>query len=151
MPSAASRSATRSAVEEGIVAGGGVTLIRCQATLDELAATLEGDERTGVQMLKKVFEEPLIQIAENAGVEGTVVVDAVRKSNDPEFGYDAMDNVYGNMIERGVIDPVKVTRSALENAASIAGMVLTTESLITDIPEPPGATPAMPDMGHMDY
>jgi chaperonin GroEL len=144
-------SATRSAVEEGIVAGGGVSLIRCQPVLDALAATLDGDERTGVQMLKRVFEEPLIQIAENAGVEGTVVVDAVRKSNDPEFGYDAMDNVYGNMIERGVIDPVKVTRSALENAASIAGMVLTTESLITDIPEPPGSTPAMPDMGHMDY
>jgi chaperonin GroEL len=144
-------SATRSAVEEGIVAGGGVSLIRCQPVLDELAATLEGDERTGVQMLKRVFEEPLIQIAENAGVEGTVVVDAVRKSKDPEYGYDAMDNVYGNMIERGVIDPVKVTRSALENAASIATMVLTTESLITDIPEPPGSTPAMPDMGHMDY
>jgi chaperonin GroEL len=144
-------SATRSAVEEGIIAGGGVSLIRAQPVLDALAATLEGDERTGVQMLKKVFEEPLIQIAENAGVEGTVVVDAVRKSSDPEYGYDAMDNVYGNMIERGVIDPVKVTRSALENAASIATMVLTTESLITDIPEAPGATPQMPDMGHMDY
>ena len=144
-------SATRSAVEEGIIAGGGVSLIRCQPVLDKLAATLEGDVRTGVQLLKRVFEEPLIQIAENAGVEGTVVVDAVRKSNDPEYGYDAMDNVYGNMIERGVIDPVKVTRSALENAASIATMVLTTESLITDIPEPPGSTPPMPDMGHMDY
>ncbi len=102
-------------------------------------------------LLKRVFEEPLIQIANNAGGEGTVVVDAVRKNADVDFGYDAMDMVYGNMIERGVIDPVKVTRSALENAVSIATMILTTESLITDIPEAPGAAPAMPDMGHMDY
>jgi chaperonin GroEL len=146
-------SATRAAVEEGIVPGGGVALIRCQGPLDELAATMEpGDERTGVLLLKRVFEEPLIQIVENAGAEGTVVVDAVRKSKDAEFGYDAMEGVYGNMITRGVIDPVKVTRSALENAVSIATMILTTESLITDIPEAPGATPAMPPgMDHMDY
>jgi len=146
-------SATRSAVEEGIVPGGGVALIRCQGPLDALAASMEpGDERTGVLLLKRVFEEPLIQIAENAGVEGTVVVDAVRKSKDPEFGYDAMDAIYGNMIERGVIDPVKVTRSALENAVSIATMVLTTEALVSDIPEAPGSTPQMPPgMDHMDY
>jgi chaperonin GroEL len=146
-------SATRSAVEEGIVPGGGVSLIRCQAALDELAAKMDpGDERTGVTLLKRVFEEPLIQISENAGVEGTVVVDAVRKNPNAEYGFDAMEGVYGNMIERGVIDPVKVTRSALENAVSIATMVLTTESLITDIPEPPGSTPAMPPgMDHMDY
>jgi len=145
-------SATRSAVEEGIVPGGGVSLIRCQAALDELAATMEvSDERTGVLLLRRVFEEPLIQIANNAGAEGTVIVDAVRKNPDLEFGYDAMDGVYGNMIERGVIDPVKVTRSALENAVSIAAMILTTESLITDIPEAPGSAPQMPDMGHMDY
>jgi chaperonin GroEL len=146
-------SATRSAVEEGIVPGGGVSLIRCQEALDDLAKGMEpSDERTGVLLLKKVFEEPLIQIAENAGVEGTVIVDAVRKSKDPEYGYDAMEGVFGNMIERGVIDPVKVTRSALENAVSIATMVLTTESLITDIPEAPGSTPAMPPgMDHMDY
>jgi chaperonin GroEL len=145
-------SATRSAVEEGIVPGGGVALIRCQEVLDKLAATLEGDERTGVLLMKRVFEEPLTNIADNAGAEGTVVVDAVRKSRDPEYGYDAMSGIYGNMLERGVIDPVKVTRSALENAVSIATMVLTTESLITDIPEPPGATPAgMPGMDHMDY
>jgi len=143
-------SATRSAVEEGIVPGGGVALIRCQKALDDLAKTLEGDERTGALLLKKVFEEPLTQIAENAGVEGTVVVDAVRKSADPEYGYDAMEGVYGNMLERGVIDPVKVTRSALENAVSIATLVLTTESLVTDIPEPPGQTP-QPHMDHMDY
>ncbi|HLF71202.1 MAG TPA: chaperonin GroEL [Dehalococcoidia bacterium] len=146
-------SATRSAVEEGIVPGGGVALIRCQSILDDLAKTMEpSDERTGVQLLKRVFEEPLIQIADNAGVEGTVVVDQVRRSKDPEYGYDAMEGVYGNMIERGVIDPVKVTRSALENAISIATMILTTESLITDIPEAPGAAPAMPPgMGGMDY
>src|SRR6185503_9992808 len=99
-------SATRAAVEEGIVAGGGVTLIRCQAILDNLAATMEpSDERTGVLLLKKVFEEPLIQIVNNAGGEGTVVVDAVRKNTDVDFGFDAMEMVYGNMIERGVIDP----------------------------------------------
>ena len=145
-------SATRAAVEEGIVPGGGIALIRCQSILDDLAATLEGDERTGVLLLKRAFEEPLTLIADNAGAEGTVVVDTVRKAADPDYGYDAMAGVYGNMIERGVIDPVKVTRSALENAASIATLILTTESLITDIPEPPGAMPAgMPGMDHMDY
>jgi chaperonin GroEL len=146
-------SATRSAVEEGIVPGGGVALVRCQAALDELAASLSGDERTGVNILKRAFEEPMTLIADNAGAEGTVIVDAVKKNSDPEFGYDAADNVFGNMIERGVIDPVKVTRSALENAVSIATMVLTTESLVADIPEAPGAMPAMPPggMGDMDY
>ncbi len=139
-------SATRAAVEEGIVPGGGVAMVRCQGVLDELAATLTGDERTGVLILRRSMEEPMIQIADNAGIEGTVVVDAVKKNPDPEYGYDAMVGVYGNMIERGVIDPVKVTRSAIENAASIANMILTTESLITDIPEPPGALPA--GMGH---
>jgi chaperonin GroEL len=141
-------SATRAAVEEGIVPGGGVALIRCQAVLDKLADSLEGDERTGVLMMRKVFEEPLTQIADNAGAEGTVVVDAVRKNKDPEFGYDAMNGAYGNMIQLGIIDPVKVTRTALENAASIATMILTTESLVTDIPEPPGAVPAPPPMDY---
>jgi chaperonin GroEL len=143
-------SATRAAVEEGIIPGGGIALIRCQATLDAVAEEVEGDERTGVLLLKRAFEEPLTQIADNAGVEGTVVVDAIKKNNDPDFGYDAMYDVYGNMIERGVIDPVKVTRSALENAASIATMVLTTESLITDIPEAPGGLPAGAGMEGMD-
>src|SRR3954468_5171300 len=145
-------SATRAAVEEGIVAGGGVTLIRCQRVLDKAAEGQEGDVRTGILMLRKCFEEPLTLIANNAGFEGSVVVDAVRKNPDDAFGFDAMEGVYGNMIERGVIDPVKVTRSALENAASIATMILTTESLITDIPDAPGAMPAMPGgMDHMDY
>ena len=143
-------SATRAAVEEGIIPGGGIALIRCQATLDAVAEEVEGDERTGVLLLKRAFEEPLTQIADNAGVEGTVVVDAIKKNNDRDFGYDAMYDVYGNMIERGVIDPVKVTRSALENAASIATMVLTTESLITDIPEAPGGLPAGAGMEGMD-
>src|SRR5438477_1427642 len=141
-------SATRAAVEEGIVPGGGVALIRCQGPLDRLAESLEGDERTGVIILKRAFEEPLTLIADNAGAEGTVVVDTVKKSNDPEFGYDATANVYGNMIKLGIIDPVKVTRSALENAASIATMILSTESLITDIPEPPGQAPAAPPMDY---
>ena len=143
-------SATRAAVEEGIVPGGGIALIRCQDTLDAVADEVEGDERTGVLLLKRAFEEPLTQIADNAGVEGTVVVDTIKKNSDPDFGYDAMYDVYGNMIERGVIDPVKVTRSALENAASIANMVLTTESLITDIPEAPGAMPAGAGMEGME-
>ena len=140
-------SATRAAVEEGIVPGGGIALIRCQEALDAVADAAEGDEKTGVLLLKRAFEEPLIQIADNAGVEGTVVVDTVKKHEDPFYGYDAMYEVYGNMIERGVIDPVKVTRSALENAASIANMVLTTESLVTDIPEAPAAMPAGAGMG----
>jgi chaperonin GroEL len=139
-------SATRAAVEEGIVPGGGVALIRCQPVLDKLAATLQGDERTGVMMMRKVFEEPLTQIADNAGAEGTVIVDAVRKNPDPEFGYDATTGQFGNMIQLGIIDPVKVTRTALENAASIATMILTTESLVTDIPEPPSQAPAPPPM-----
>ena len=143
-------SATRAAVEEGIVPGGGIALIRCQAALDDVADEVEGDERTGVLLLKRAFEEPLIQIANNAGVEGTVVVDTIKKNSDPNFGYDAMYDVYGDMIERGVIDPVKVTRCALENAASIANMILTTESLITDIPEAPGAMPAGAGMEGMD-
>ena len=145
-------SATRAAVEEGIVPGGGVALIRCQPALDELLETLEGDERTGVTVLKRAFEEPLTLIADNAGAEGTVIVDAVKKNPDLNYGYDAVDASFGNLHEKGIIDPVKVTRSALENAASIATMILTTESLVTDIPEPPGSAPAMPaGMDHMDY
>ncbi|HEY7269802.1 MAG TPA: chaperonin GroEL, partial [Dehalococcoidia bacterium] len=141
-------SATRAAVEEGIVPGGGVALLRCQSTLDKLAEGLSGDERTGVTLLRRSFEEPLTQIADNAGAEGTVVVDAVKKSKEAEYGYDAMNGKYGNMIELGIIDPVKVTRTALENAASIATMILTTESLVTDIPEPPSAVPAAPPMDY---
>lgn len=141
-------SATRAAVEEGIVAGGGVALIRCQAVLSKLEKKLEGDEQTGAAILAKAVEEPLRLIAENAGQEGSVVVDAVRKAKQPDQGYDAVRNDYANMFERGIVDPVKVVRSALENAASIAAILLTTESLITDIPEAPSAAPAPPPMDY---
>ena len=126
-------SATRAAVEEGIVAGGGVALLRAAAVLDGVeAATEEEDERTAVRMLKTALEAPLIQIAENAGREGSVVVQAVRRGKSPDYGYDARADEYGDLVKKGIIDPVKVVRSALENAVSIAGMVLTTESLVTD-------------------
>jgi len=140
-------SATRAAVEEGIVAGGGVALLRAVGSLDKLDKELTGDELTGARILKKALEEPLRLIAENAGKEGSVVANAVRQNKDAEWGYDAQDDVYGNLLERGIIDPVKVTRSALENAASIAALVLTTETLVTEIPEAPGAPgPQMPPM-----
>jgi chaperonin GroEL len=137
-------SATRAAVEEGIVPGGGVALLRCQATLDKLEKKLEGDEKTGALILRKAVEEPMRLIAENAGREGSVVVDAVQKSKKPDEGYDAVRDDYANMFERGIVDPVKVVRAALENAASIAAMVLTTESLVTDIPEAPHMAPGAP-------
>jgi len=136
-------SATRAAVEEGIIPGGGIAVVRASSKLDKLAEKLEGDERTGVTTLQRALLEPLRIIAENAGVEGSVVVDKVQKSTDPNFGYDAELNEYGDLMKKGIIDPVKVVRSGLENASSIASMVLTTESLVTDIPE---ATPAAPPM-----
>ncbi len=142
-------SATRAAVEEGIVVGGGVALLRSVAALDKLEKKLSADELTGVRILKKAVEEPLRIIVENAGQEGSVVAEAVRKSKDPEFGYDADKGEFGNLFERGIIDPVKVTRSGLENAASIATLVLTTESLVTEIPEAPAAVPQMPPQ--MEY
>jgi len=136
-------SATRAAVEEGIVPGGGVTFLRAQSSLDAADKDLTGDERTGLQILRKALEEPLSTIAFNAGKEGPVVVDQVRKLKNASEGYDALLDDFGDMFKKGIVDPAKVTRSALENAASIAGLVLTTESLVTDIPEPP-APPAMP-------
>jgi len=142
-------SATRAAVEEGIVAGGGVALLRAISSLDKLDKELSGDELTGARILKKALEEPLRLIAENAGKEGSVVANAVRLNKVAEWGYDAQNDVYGNLLEKGIIDPVKVTRSALENAASIAALVLTTETLVTEIPEPPSAQ--MPQMPPMDY
>jgi chaperonin GroEL len=125
-------SATRAAVEEGIVPGGGVALVSIIPALDKIKLT--GDEATGVNIVKHALEEPLRQIAANAGKEGSVAVDFVKKSKKG-IGYDAEKDDYGNMVQRGIIDPAKVTRAGLENAASIAAMVLTTESLITDIPE----------------
>lgn len=134
-------SATRAAVEEGILPGGGVAVINTLPSLDKL--TLEGDEATGVSILKKALEEPLRWIAINAGQEGSVVVDTVKKS-PPGVGFDAEKGDFGDMVKKGIIDPLKVTRTGLENASSIANMILTTESLVTDIPEKEKAMPPMP-------
>ncbi len=141
-------SATRAAVEEGIIPGGGIAIVRASSKLDKLAKKLEGDERTGVTTLKIALLEPLRIIAENAGVEGSVVVDKVQKSTDPNFGYDAEIGEYGDLMKKGIIDPVKVVRAGLENASSIASMVLTTESLVTDIPEASGAGAPPPPMDY---
>ena len=138
-------SATRAAVEEGILPGGGVALLNAAPVLDELLK--DGDEATGVAIVKRALEEPLKWIAINAGHEGSVVVDQVKRS-PPGVGFDAEKSDYGDMVEKGIIDPAKVTRASLENAASIAVMILTTESLITDIPEKEKAMPPMPDMGY---
>ncbi|BDU68874.1 60 kDa chaperonin [Geothrix oryzae] len=139
--------ATKAAVEDGIVAGGGVALLR---SLTKLAALkLTGDQATGVDIVRKSLEEPLRQIANNAGVEGSVVVNAVREGKD-NYGYNAATNEYGDMVKFGVVDPAKVTKSALRNAASVASMMLTTEAIITEIPEPKAAAPAGPGMGGME-
>ena len=143
-------SATRAAVEEGVVPGGGVAIIRCIPALEKLEKKLSDDERTGVASLKKALEEPMRLIVENAGEEGSVVIEAVKQSKEPNFGFDADKIEYVDMLKRGLIDPMKVVRTALENAASIAGMVLTTESMITEIPEAPGAAP-MAAPPPMDY
>ena len=140
--------ATRAAVEEGIVAGGGSAYVAASKAADALVATLEGDEKTGAAMIAKALKAPIMQIAANAGLQGAVILDKIYGSDEANFGYDAAKDVYGNMIKMGIIDPTKVCRSALENAASVASMVLTTESLVTDIPEKTAA-PAAPagDMG----
>ena len=144
-------SATRAAVEEGIVPGGGVSLISVIPALDSVKA--EGDVATGVAILRRALQEPIRQIAVNAGQDGSVIIQQVlnyQKEGKKTHGYDVLTNEYVNTIEAGIIDPVKVTRSAVENAASIAGMILTTEALITDLPEEKPAAPAMPG-GGMDY
>ena len=140
--------ATRAAVEEGIVAGGGSAYVAASKAADALVATLEGDEKTGAAMIAKALKTPIMQIAANAGLQGAVILDKIYGSNEENFGYDAAKDVYGNMIKMGIIDPTKVCRSALENAASVASMILTTESLVTDIPEK-NVAPAAPagDMG----
>ncbi|MCH7837051.1 MAG: chaperonin GroEL [Chloroflexi bacterium] len=143
-------SATRAAVEEGVVPGGGVAIIRCIPALEKLEKKLSDDERTGVASLKKALEEPMRLIVENAGEEGSVVIEAVKQSKEPNFGFDADKIEYVDMLKAGLIDPMKVVRTGLENAASIAGMVLTTESMITEIPEAPGAAP-MAAPPPMDY
>ncbi|MBQ1729173.1 MAG: chaperonin GroEL [Oscillospiraceae bacterium] len=141
--------ATRAAVEEGIVAGGGTAYVVAGKAVSELLSTVSGDEKTGVALVAKALDAPIKQIAENAGLEGAVILDKVKSSSDVNFGFNAATEEFGNMIDSGVVDPTKVCRSALENAASVASVVLTTESLVADIPEPPAAAPANPDMGGM--
>ncbi len=143
-------SATRAAVEEGIVPGGGVALLNVSDRVKKLAETSTGDFKTGVNIVLRALEEPVRQISINAGVDGAVVVENIRRENKPGYGYNAANDTYGIMADEGIIDPTKVTRSALQNAASVAAMVLTTESLVTDIPTPPAPVAAPgPDMGGM--
>ena len=139
--------ATRAAVEEGIVPGGGVALLNVIPAVKALATKAEGDYKTGINIVVRALEEPVRQIAINAGVDGSVVVENVKRSKKAGYGYDAKVDEYGIMTDRGIIDPTKVTRSALQNAASIAAMVLTTESLVCDIPAPEPAAPAAGNAG----
>ena len=139
--------ATRAAVEEGIVPGGGVALVNVIDRVKKLETGVTGDKKTGIQIVVRALEEPVRQIAINAGVEGSVIVENIKHTAKPGYGYDAAKDEYGMMEEKGIIDPTKVTRSALQNAASIAAMVLTTESLVTDIPAPEPAVPAGGGMG----
>jgi chaperonin GroEL len=142
--------ATRAGVEEGIVAGGGVALLKTQAVLEKINAA-DSDEKTGIEIVLKALEGPIRMIIENAGLEASVVVDKVKNSKDATFGYDADSNEYVDMIKAGIVDPAKVTRTALENAASIASLILMTETLVTDIPEKSlkmpggGGMPPMPE------
>jgi chaperonin GroEL len=142
--------ATRAAVEEGIVPGGGVALVRAVPAVEALIKTLDGDEKIGAQIVLRSLEEPLRQIVANAGEEGAVVVAKVLESKDPHFGYNAATGIYENLVKAGVIDPTKVTRTALQNAASIAGLLLTTEALVVELPEPKSAAPAGGHGGGMD-
>ena len=141
--------ATKAAVEEGIVAGGGTIYVNVIPAVTALLNSTEGDERVGVQLVAKALEAPIRQIAANAGIDGSVVLEKVRTSGKNGYGFDAYKEEYCDMIASGIVDPAKVTRSALENAASVSGMVLTTESLVADKPQPPAPAPAAPDMGGM--
>jgi len=141
--------ATRAATEEGIVPGGGIALLNVLPKVAALLDSYAGDARTGVQIVLRALEEPIRQIALNAGIDGSVIVDHIKNAKKPGYGYDALKGEYVDMVERGIIDPTKVTRSALQNAASIAAMILTTESLVAGIPEPEPAAPAGGGMGGM--
>ncbi len=142
--------ATKAAVEEGIVAGGGIACMNAIPAVAEFVDTLEGDAKTGAKIVLKALEEPLRQIVANAGLEGSVICDNVKKANKVGYGFNALTEEYTDMVSAGIVDPTKVTRSALQNASSVAAMVLTTESLVTDIKEPAvPAAPAAPDMGGM--
>ena len=138
-------SATRAAVEEGVVPGGGVALIRAQRAVEEYAESLEGDERVGAVLLAEALEEPAWTIAENAGQEGSVIVARIKRREDEREGWDAATDRWGDMFELGIVDPVKVVRSALENAASVSSMVLTTESLVADAPQMAAAAGPLPE------
>ena len=140
--------ATRAAVEEGIVAGGGTAYIEASKKVAELVATLEGDEKTGAKIIMKALEAPLFHIASNAGLEGAVIINNVREAKDG-VGYDAYNETYVDMIEAGILDPAKVTRSALQNATSVASTLLTTESVVANIKEETPAAPAGAGMGGM--
>jgi len=142
--------ATRAAVEEGIVAGGGTAYLNAIPAVEKLMAEAEGDEKTGMQIIARALTAPVKQIAANAGIDGSVVLEKIRESGKTGYGFDAYNEVYCDMIPSGIVDPTKVTRSALENAASIASTLLTTEALVADKPQPPApAAPAAPDMGGM--
>ena len=142
--------ATKAAVQEGIIAGGGSAYIHATKEVAKLAETLEGDEKTGAKVILKALEAPLFYISANAGLEGAVIINKVRDS-DPGVGFDAAKEEYVNMVDAGILDPVKVTRSALQNATSVASTLLTTESVVADIKEPAPAMPAggAPGMGMM--
>ena len=141
--------ATKAAVEEGIVAGGGTALIDAIPAVKEYVEAAEGEEKTGAAIVLKALEEPVRQIAENAGIEGSVIVEQLKRENKVGYGYNALTGVFADMVEAGIVDPTKVTRSALQNASSVASTILTTESLVADIKEPAPAAPAAPDMGGM--
>ena len=141
--------ATKAAVEEGIVAGGGIACMNAIPAVAEFVDTLEGDAKTGAKIVLKALEEPLRQIAVNAGLEGSVIAENIKRENKIGYGFNALTEEYTDMVAAGIVDPTKVTRSALENASSVASMVLTTESLVADIKEPTPPAPAAPDMGGM--
>ena len=143
--------ATKAAVEEGIVAGGGTALINAMPAVEKLIPSLDGDEKTGAKIVLKALEEPVRQIALNAGLEGSVIIDKIRRSRKIGYGFDAYKEQYVDMIPAGIVDPTKVTRSALQNAASVAAMVLTTESLVADVKEENPAPPMMPQGGGMGF
>ncbi len=141
--------ATRAAVEEGIVPGGGTALLSAIPAVKALVKKLGGDEKTGAEIILRAIEAPIRQIAKNAGLDGSVILNNILRSKNPNYGFDAYKNAYVDMVEQGIIDPTKVTRSALQNAASVAATLLTTESVVADIPEKEPAAPADPSMGGM--
>jgi chaperonin GroEL len=143
-------SATRAAVEEGIVAGGGVIFVNAMPAVDKLLNTMTvDDEKTGARIVYNALQAPVRQIAENGGLEGAVIVDKVLSSGKSGYGINIVTEEYGDMMKAGIVDPTKVSRSALQNAASVAAMILTTEALVADIPEPEPAMPAGGGMGGM--